>query len=232
MENEIKNKKSNTSLKAIILIFILSILFVIIRSTYSKYITQTDNKADLKISNWHITINDQDISKCTDFTEYLNVIYDENENIAENVIVPTSSGHFDITLNSTGTELPFAYEFSLGDIDSSIKDFRIVSYSINDEAPIDVENIDSKITGTILPDKDADGNFTGNDVINKFTFNLKWFDVDSNTEDYENLTEKDVLDNFNDVAVSKLQPEEGQDVLTLKFPITLRVTQILEKDIP
>lgn len=110
MEKNISTKKT---LKLVLVVVILIILFTIIVSTYSKYITQTENQATLKISNWHILLNDIEISENKDFSNSLNVIYDENENIAKDVIVPTSTGNFDVKLESTGTELPFEYEFSI-----------------------------------------------------------------------------------------------------------------------
>lgn len=68
----------------------------------------------------------------------------------------------------------------------------------------------------------------GEEVINNFTFYVQWYDVDSNTEDYENLTTKDILDNYNDVTVSKNSDINDTSKPITTIPLNLKVTQILE----
>lgn len=234
MKNENTKKKT---LKLILLLLIFIILFLTISSTYSKYITKTENKADMNISNWYIEVNDQDISQTADFSEYLTLIYEPNEHIAENVIVPTSNASFEVTLNSTKTDIPFSYEFTLGDyLNADIPDFKIIALSINDGEKIDIgptttptevqitdsekiildyTNENTIITGTINPSED------NSDVINKFKFWVKWYDETDN-----------ILDNFNDVSVSKLEVQEGNTRPTTNFPVKLKVTQLLVEPEP
>ena len=80
-----KNKKF---IKSMLLIIIISLLFIIIRTTYSKYVSSQDDSAKLGISKWNLLINDQNIINNSNFTETLEIVLDENENIAQNVIVP------------------------------------------------------------------------------------------------------------------------------------------------
>lgn len=110
--NENKEKKS---FKYIILILILILLFIIIGSTYSKYITQTDNLTNLDISNWNIKVNNLDITENKNFSDTITLTLDQNENVTPGVIVPTTTGSFEVNLESTGTELPFQYEFKISD---------------------------------------------------------------------------------------------------------------------
>lgn len=106
-----KNKKG---FKLILLILILIVTYLIVQNTYSKYLTQTDNHSNLNISRWNILLNNKEISSNTEFSQNVKVTYEENEHIANNVIVPTSKGHFDLSLESTGTDLPFSYEIKIG----------------------------------------------------------------------------------------------------------------------
>lgn len=107
--------KKNKIFKLLLLILILIFAFLTIRNTYSKYITQSDSNSNFNISRWNIKINNEDIEKKTDFSEDLKVSYLKDENIAEGVVVPTSKGTFELSLESTGTDLPFEYEISFAE---------------------------------------------------------------------------------------------------------------------
>ena len=79
-------------------------------------------------------------------------------------------------------------------IESTLPDYRIYAYSINGGEKIELAKDEITITGTVEPPKDADGNFTGEEVINDFTLYVHWYDEDDN-----------IYDNANDVMVSKLE---------------------------
>ena len=201
-----KNKKF---IKSMLLIIIISLLFIIIRTTYSKYVSSQDDSAKLGISKWNLLINDQNIINNSNFTETLEIVLDENENIAQNVIVPTSTGHFDIVLESTGTEKELEYVINFVDENSDLPDFKISSYTLNDGTPIEIADGQTEITGTVSPPVDDDGAFTGEEVKNSFHFNIVWYDEDDN-----------VLDNYADVAVSK------KDEAIAKIPIEITISQV------
>lgn len=110
-----ENNKKSKIFKLILLIIVLIILYITIRSTYSKYITAQDSSTSSHISNWNIKLNDEDIRNKKDFSGDVRLVKDTNENISENVIAPTSSGTFTVTLESTGTELPYDYDFEFAD---------------------------------------------------------------------------------------------------------------------
>ena len=100
-------------LKIVLVIAILIILYLIIRSTYSKYVTGTDDMVNAHISKWHILLNNEDIMTNANFTEDIFLDFEENANINERVIAPTSKGSFYIELESTGTEVPFEYDIKV-----------------------------------------------------------------------------------------------------------------------
>lgn len=188
--------KFNKSIKIILLILVLIVLFLVIRSTYSKYISTKDSGTTFHISKWNILLNDKNISENEDFTQDIQITYDENtENVAQNVIVPTSTGHFEIKLESTGTELPFEYTLKIkpeNNIANSHPDFKIKSYILNSDPLVELTADQTEIVGQVEPPKDANGNFTGQEVINNFTIYVEWDDSENN-----------VLDNQGDVAISK-----------------------------
>ncbi len=211
-----KNRYSKT-LKNILFILILIILFLIIQSTYSKYIQKDDKTTKFDISGWKILINGIDITeKNNNFSDNLELKFESNKHISDNVIVPTSIGYFDIEIDSTGTKLPFKYDISL--MESSIDDFKIISYKLDDGDEQKVTSDMKSITGEIDPSEIIDA-----EVKHKLTFYVQWYDQDSSSPKYDSLTEqeKDSLDNYGDVRASKSQA----DMITT-IPVNVKVTQI------
>ncbi len=211
-------KNNRKTLKNILLVLILIVLFLIIQSTYSKYIEKEDKKTEFKISGWNILVNGINITETNNFSEELELKFEENENIKNNVLVPTSTGYFTLEIDSTGTDIPFEYDISLGK-SANIEDFRIISYKIDDaETSTKVESTDESIKGTINPPENIQSE-------NKhlLTFYVMWYDKDSSVEGYENLSdqEKDKADNYQDVYNSKSQIDTN-----IKIPVNLKVTQL------
>lgn len=208
-----KNKK--IFLKIIIILLIFFILFLIIRNAYSKYLSNNDSFTKTHISNWHILLNDEDITSNKDFSEIVEITLDENENIAENVIAPTSSGHINLVLESTDTELPFKYEIEpIVDENSNLPDFKIYGFSINNGEITELSEDEKTVTGIVIPPVDENGNFTKEEVINNFNLYLEWYDKEDN-----------VLDNQNDVLISKLE----NSIATVKLKVT--ITQVKDDEI-
>lgn len=208
--------KKNKALKKILCILILIILFLIIQSTYSKYVKKDDKTTKFDISQWSILINGVNITETNDFSDTLNLEFDsDNSHVKNDVIVPTSIAHFQIEIDPNGTKLPFRYDVSIGN--SSIDDFKIISYKIDsqDEEPVtsDMESVFGEITDT--------------SVTHILTFYVQWYDKDSSLEEYNDLPEedKDNLDNYGDVRASKSQTD-----ISTKIPVNVKITQILEKN--
>jgi hypothetical protein len=236
MKKELNTHKSKRILKIILVLLIVTILFLIIRSTYSKYVTNDVKDADFNISNWHILINNLDINneeQIKEFSETLKINYVKNENVSENVIVPDSTGYFDITMESTGTEIPFKYEVSIDNTKSEFHDFKIISYSISNDIDLtspdadkliydlkkDIDPSESSVTGIVEPVE----NITEKNI-NNIRFYVKWYDIDSNIENYNEVENKDISDNYGDVKISKEKSE-------FTLPIKLIVTQITHNDL-
>lgn len=116
--------------KIILLILILCMLFFVINSTYSKYINIEEQNTKLHISNWNILLNDINLSETKTFENLISISLDDNPNVADGLLVPTSTGHFYLNLDSTGTEVPFDFELTVGTPEASKSEFK-ASYNGN-----------------------------------------------------------------------------------------------------
>ena len=86
--------KKNT-LIIILTFFSLILCIFFIQETYAKYLTSTTEKTELKIARWKILVNNSDIRDNGSASATITPIFDKNDNIAENIIAPTSTGYFD-----------------------------------------------------------------------------------------------------------------------------------------
>lgn len=206
--------KEKTLLKISLSILILIFSFLIIISTYSKYITTTEDNTSLHIANWNIKLNDKDITESRDFTDNIQLIFDEDENkyIDEDVIAPTSKGHFNLSLESTGTELSFRYDLSVIS-DENLPDFRITGYTKDDDPTyIRVDEPSPTFEGIVEPAEDTD-----TEVKNEYTFYIEWYDKEDN-----------ILNNQEDVSVSKSNSFTNPSA---SIPLSLKITQIEDENI-
>lgn len=206
--------KKNQVLKIVLLILILCLLILIIQSTYSKYVSSKSTNSSLYLASWNLVINNTNILKKQDFSYNLKMIVDPNPNVYKNTIAPTSTGHFEIILNSTGTTIPFDYIITLNPDKTdynNVADYKITSYSEDGGAitplPTDVFNF----TGHINPAVDASGNISVTENNEKrLTFYTQWIDTP------DDIT---VLNNIDDIKASKIPNSQ------CGIPLKLTVTQ-------
>ena len=106
-------------IRLLLIILIIGLFLTVIRSTYSKYVTSYDKQTGVGLLGWNIKVNNQRIVDNATFTNTLQVKFEENPNIADNVIAPTKQGTVELTLDSTGTQVPYQYEIEVvdGDVD-------------------------------------------------------------------------------------------------------------------
>ena len=122
----------NKTFKILLLVLILIMAFLIIRNTYSKYITESMSSSKLNISRWNIKLNNESIKNKADFSEDIQIEYKENPNAAQGVVVPTSKGTFSLELESTGTDLPYEYKISF--LNTERRSFKINSVTPGDNS--------------------------------------------------------------------------------------------------
>ena len=138
----------NKTFKILLLVLILIMVFLIIRNTYSKYITESMSSSKLNISRWNIKLNNEAIKNKADFSEDIQIEYKENPNATQGVVVPTSKGTFSLELESTGTELPYEYKISF--LNTERRSFKVNSVTPGNNSTIPyIYNITFNITNDI-----------------------------------------------------------------------------------
>lgn len=187
--------------------FLLTILFLIltlflINNTFSRYITALTATSTVEMGRWSILVNNQNIMENSNLSERIIPVFNSNPTyIAEDKIVPTSTGYVEININYEEVTVPFEYKISFDQGNSTpLEDFKFTSYSIDGGSTVQVDNSNHIITGNITPD----GITTKHD----FLLNFAWVDDSSAS-----------LDDIKDTAYSR-----NFDELNLLF--NLEFTQV------
>ncbi len=147
-------------------LFIFSIYF-----TYAKYTSDYEKSTNINLAKWRLKINNSDVSNNSDFSQALTPVIDSNPHIANNVIAPTSTGHFDIELDPSEIDLSFSYSITINNTNSAVQDYKVTGYSIDNGATLAFNN--TPITNTILSD-DSHNPIT-------YRFFVEWDDSQSNS---------------------------------------------------
>ena len=156
------------------------------------------------IKKWKILLNNQDITEATSMSSLINPIYIENENIKENVVAPGREGYFDLTIDSSNTEVSFKYNISIANSESSsVKDLVATGYSIDDGEKVNFSNFNDPISETI--------SLNSNIKRRKYRIFLLWNDDESTAQ----------MSNADDTSATK----NGQPAL---FHVNISFTQIAE----
>ena len=132
------------------------ISFLVIRTTYAKYITSLDSSANVGISQWNIVLNNQDINNTSDISATIPLTFEETDYHIADVIVPGAIGYFDLNIDSTDVSLPFDYYVNIGlENNNEIADVKMYGYSLSDNPNhiyyITSSNIANQMSGTIRP---------------------------------------------------------------------------------
>lgn len=96
-------------LKIIALIISLFIFLSNVNSTYSKYVTGSNNNIDANFSRWKVLVSNSNVySNYVSSIDFTPVI-DSNANVRSGKIAPGSTGHFDIYIDCSGVTTSFQY---------------------------------------------------------------------------------------------------------------------------
>ena len=177
--------------------FILTVLFLIltiflISSTFARYITALTATSTVEMGSWSILVNNQNIIENANLSEHIIPVFNSNPTyIAENTIVPTSSGYVEININYEEVSVPFEYKISFDQGNSTpLEDFKFINYSINGGSAIIVDDSNSSIIGTINPD--------GVTTERNFLLNFTWIDAnDSSFNDVQDTAYSRNFDKLN-----------------------------------
>ena len=159
----------------------LLVLFDLIQDTYAKYITTADASSNFTIARWAFTVNEQDVVSNSDFSNTIIPVFDTNTNIANGVIAPTSTGYFDVVIDSSEVGVSFDEVITIeNDVDSPVTDIVFTGYKKNNDAVVTFNGNTTSITTTHL---------LGEAVTeNTYRFYIEWIDGTGETMDNEDDT--------------------------------------------
>ena len=139
--------------KRLILLVVLSIILCLffVQESLAKYITAADETANISIARWKSLVNDEDIRDENTVNTVINPVFLGNDNIAENIIAPTSEGYFDLIIDAREADVSFKYKISMSvNQNSSVKDLVATKYVVNGGEPITMDINNQTIENTVL----------------------------------------------------------------------------------
>ena len=143
MNKIINNRKFRLLLACISLL----ILVDLVQDTYAKYVSSASANSNFTIARWAFTVNNQDIVANNNFSNTIIPTFDQNDNISNNVIAPTSTGSFEITIDSSNAEVAFNEIITLSKPGTnSVTDLVITGYKKNNDPIVNFENNNTTIT--------------------------------------------------------------------------------------
>ena len=108
------------------------ISFLVIKSTYAKYLTKVDSDANVGIASWKIKVNTQDIMNNSDFSNNMSFTFPGDTYRKQNYAVPGATGYFDIDVDSSEVNIQFKYTvtctFPSG---NDVTDLKVTGFSVN-----------------------------------------------------------------------------------------------------
>lgn len=126
---------------SLLVIFSLTLCVFFITESYAKYLTSTEGNAKMNVARWKIIVNNEDIKNNSSLTTQITPTFLGNDNIAENVIAPTSEGYFDLIIDATEADVSFKYNIDIEvDENSSVQDLKISKFVIGEEEIIPTDN--------------------------------------------------------------------------------------------
>lgn len=187
--------------KYIIMLGTISVLLCLffIQESYAKYVASANEEAKMSIARWKILVNNEDIRNNNSATTIINPVFPGNENIAENIIAPTSEGYFDLIIDAREADVSFKYKIEIGVNENSIvSDLVATKYVINDGEEITFSDGNTVIENTVFH---RDNNSTIN-----IRIYIMWNDSDSAT-----------MDNASDTLATN---GEGEALIDVKMSFT------------
>ena len=169
--------------KILLVISSLALTLSLMSNTYSRYVADVDSNIDLLFAKWQILVNENDITNNTTTSINITPVMEENVNVAENTVAPSSKGYFDIDIDPSNAGVSFDYSINLNIEDENMPDLMISKYAILDK---DYSEGDQITTTTILNntiDGTVDYNATAHEPFTIRVF-FEWYEgVDEKMDD-------------------------------------------------
>ena len=137
----------------LILAFIsLVFSFNMVKSTYAKYVTSSDNTTDVNLAKWDILVNGEYIKSSKTLSATLTPNFEVSQYTADGYLAPGTKAYFDIIVDNTYVDVDYNYVASVAAVEeSNLKDLKITKVGIytvdSSENPIVDTTKDQEITG-------------------------------------------------------------------------------------
>ncbi len=179
-------------IKIIIVMAVIAFSLSMISNTYSRYIANTTGSIETPFAKWQIMVNNEDILNNNNASISFNPIIEENENIKNNSIAPSSSGYFDIKIDPSNVEVSFNYNISLKIENENIPDLIITKYTLLPNDYTEGDSLDIINLNTYAISNDM---IYRQSPFESFTIRIffEWFEGDSEQMNDEMDTEVGVL---------------------------------------
>lgn len=200
--------------KILLLLISSSFTLGLMSNTYSRYVANTTGDVELVFAKWQILLNNEDITNGTTSTLDITPVIEENQNIENNTIAPSSKGYFDVNIDPSNVGVSFNYKIDLKVLNEDMPDLMITKYAILDKDYIDGDEItttnieNNVINGTLNFDKE-----TENYKFEPFTIRVYF-------EWYEGLDEQ-----MNDEQDSKIGNDASINDTKLQIQATINFEQ-------
>jgi len=166
----------------LIAFFLFLLLIDLIQESYAKYTSSAEATGQFAIAEWSFKINDQDIITNNDFSATIVPEFDTNQYIADDVIAPTSTGHFEVEIDSSDVGVAFDEEITLSiPQDSPVQDIRFTGYKLNNGTVVQLSSASPTIT--------TSHSLNEVQTTNTYTFYIEWLDGTGETMDNADDTE-------------------------------------------
>lgn len=148
--------------KFLLLLISSSLTLGLMSNTYSRYVANTTGDVELAFAKWQILLNNEDITNGTTSTLDITPVIEENQNIENNTIAPSSKGYFDVNIDPSNVGVSFNYKIDLKVLNEDMPDLMITKYAILDKDYIDGDEItttnieNNVINGTLDFDKEIE----------------------------------------------------------------------------
>ena len=132
-------------------------------------------------------VNQQDVLNNSDFSATIVPTIDANQNIATGVIAPTSTGYFDVTIDSTNVGVTYDEQISLsGASNNTVTDLVITGYKLNNGNTIAFQNVTN-------PSFTINHPLSEQNRVNTYRFFIEW--RDGNNESMNNSADAQAAKN-------------------------------------
>ncbi|MBQ1813159.1 MAG: hypothetical protein II119_04360 [Bacilli bacterium] len=160
----------------------LFLLLDMVQDTYAKYVSSASASGNFTIAKWSFLVNNQDVLSNDDFSTTIIPTFDANANIRSGVISPTSTGYFDITIDSTNVDVAFDETITLSrSSTNTVTDLVFTGYKINNGNVVSLSSASPTITTAHSLNEST--------TVNTYRFYIEWQDGQGETMDNEDDTE-------------------------------------------